>query len=82
MTSLTDPAEALARFAAEHEFADLPETVVDVAKQACVDRIAGALAGDKPLGGREFWDLMASIEEIDDIREIAVCWEAIQIGTA
>jgi len=39
-------------------------------------------AGDKPLGGQDFWELMASIEEIDDIREITACWEATQIGTA
>ena len=44
MTSLTDPSEALARFAAELEFAAIPETVVAAAKRACVDSFAVALA--------------------------------------
>lgn len=82
MTSLTGPFEVLARFAEEFEFVDFPETVVDVAKRVWVGSFDVTLAGDRPLGGQEPWDLMASIEEIDDIREIAACWEATQIGTA
>lgn len=39
-------------------------------------------AGDSPLGGQELWELMASVEAINGIYEIAACWETTQIGTS